>query len=67
MSKIKTQIEVRRYIWSLVKAYATSKSLTINQAVDTLLSEALTSVGYHLGKHKAATTNDALGQRVLPP
>jgi hypothetical protein len=46
MEKVKTQVQVERITWSLVKAFATSRSITLNAAVGILLCEGLAKFGY---------------------
>jgi hypothetical protein len=44
--KVKALIEVERTIWANVKFFATMERLSLNSAVELLLTEAVSSRGY---------------------
>ena len=46
--KIRTLIEIDRDVWSLTKAFATSKGCNISKALKELLSETLRARGYSI-------------------
>jgi hypothetical protein len=48
---MKTLIDVNRYLWGKVKNYATVKSISLNSAVEDLLTEGLRNRGY-IGSQK---------------
>lgn len=43
---MKTLIDVSRNVWGKVKDFATVKDISVNSAVDVLLSHALEELGY---------------------
>jgi hypothetical protein len=43
---MRTVIDIETYTWANVKHYATVKKLSLNLAVEKLLQEALSKVGY---------------------
>ncbi len=47
---MKTIIDVHRNTWANVKHFATVEKFTLNAAVQTLLEEALSKLGYSLGE-----------------
>lgn len=47
---MRTLIDVRRYVWGKVKDFATVRKLTINSAVEHLLTQALNSQGYTISE-----------------
>jgi hypothetical protein len=53
---MKTLINISRYIWGKVKDFATVKDISVNSAVEILLSHALKEIGYSVGK-KVETQN----------
>lgn len=46
---MKTLIEIKRQVWGKVKDFATVKEISVNLAVEHLLTQALTESGYWLG------------------
>jgi hypothetical protein len=46
---MKTLIEIRREIWGKVKDLATVRNISVNLAVEQLLTKALVDSGYLLG------------------
>jgi hypothetical protein len=49
---MKTLIEVDRAIWGKVKDFATIKKLSLNSALDYLLTTALNGIGYSIQKEE---------------
>ena len=47
---MKTLIEIPRQIWGKVKEFATVKDISVNFAVEQLLTDGLIESGYILGK-----------------
>ena len=47
---MKTLIDVNRWLWGKVKDYATVHSLSLNSAVQDLLTEGLSHTGYFVSE-----------------
>jgi len=49
---MKTLIDINRYIWGKVKDFATVRNLSLNTAVESLLTQALDEFGYSTKKQE---------------
>jgi len=54
---MKTLIQIPREIWGKVKDFATVRDISVNIAVEQLLTKALVESGYLLGGGKARVVN----------
>lgn len=60
----KTLVEVDLTVWAQVKCFATIKKLSVNEALELLLTKALDNCGYSVRKHM--TTRKSLADSYQP-